>query len=222
MYTLDKAGYLVRIVRTNPSELWRLTGVGFTTVLFRYFKRCVGRGTLVGRHTSIINSANVHIGKDCLLQDAVYIRAGTEGRITIGDRVALNSFCRLFGHGSITIGEDTQIGPGSLVTTTTHDYDRNLETIFKPVVIGKGVWIGANVTILPGVTIGDFAVIGAGSVVTKDVHPRTMAAGVPAQEIKSLDRESEARATRGLDVRDARNPSFPGWRCCISARLWNK
>jgi acetyltransferase-like isoleucine patch superfamily enzyme len=184
MYTLNKLTYLKRVIRTNPSELLRLFRICLTTAKYRYIKRCVGKGTIVGVRTEIINSANVRIGDDCLLQDAIYIRAGTEGRITIGDRAAINSFCRFFGHGSIEIGEDTQIGPGCLITTTEHDYLHTLETRFKPVSIGRGVWIGANVTILPGVEIGDFTVIGAGSVVMKNIRPRCMALGVPARVVK--------------------------------------
>jgi acetyltransferase-like isoleucine patch superfamily enzyme len=191
MYSLKKLSYLTRVMRSNPSELFRLFRIGLVTAKYRYLKPCIGKGTIVGTQTEIINSANVHIGNDCLLQDAIYIRAGTEGKITIGDRAALNSFCRLFGHGSIKIGEDTQLGPGTLITTTGHDYQHELDTHFTPVVIGKGVWIGANVTILPGVEIGDFAVIGAGSVVTKNVASRCVAVGVPARVIKQVDEPSQ-------------------------------
>jgi acetyltransferase-like isoleucine patch superfamily enzyme len=187
MYKLDKLAYLMRVVKTNPSELFRLLRIGLTTAKYRYIRRCVGKGTIVGVGTEIINSANVHIGDNCLLQDGIYIRAGTEGRITIGDRAALNSFCRLFGHGSIEIGDNTQIGPGSLITTTGHDYHDDLTTSYRPVIIGKDVWIGANVTILPGAEIGDGAVIGAGSVVTKNIRPRCMALGVPARVVQRLD-----------------------------------
>jgi UDP-2-acetamido-3-amino-2,3-dideoxy-glucuronate N-acetyltransferase len=187
MYTLNKLAYFVSVVKSNPSELLRLFRIGLTTAKFRYVKRCVGKGTVVGTRTEIINSANVHIGNGCLLQDAIYIRAGTDGRITIGDRVAINSFCRLFGHGSIVIGEDTQIGPGSLITTTEHDYQGDLKEHFRPVTIGKGVWIGANVTVLSGVEVGDCAVIGAGSVVTRNIPPRSVAVGVPARVIRQLD-----------------------------------
>jgi acetyltransferase-like isoleucine patch superfamily enzyme len=187
MYRLDKFAYLVRILKTNPSELFRLLRIGLTTAKYHYIKRCVGKRTVVGVRTEIINSANVRIGNDCLLQDGIYIRAGAEGRVIIGDRAALNSFCRLFGHGSIEIGEDTQIGPGSLITTTEHNYHDELTTHFKRVVIGKGAWIGGNVTILPGVEIGDFAVIGAGSVVMKNIPPHCVALGVPARVVKLLD-----------------------------------
>lgn len=184
---VSKFDYLLKILRRNPSELLRLLHIALTTAKYRYIKRCIGKGCIVGRWTQIVNSANVQIGDYCLFQDGVYIRAGNQGKIIIGDQAALNSFSKLFGHGTIEIGEETQIGPGSLVTTTDHDYlDENLETRYKKVVIGKRVWIGANVTILPGVTIGDHAVIGAGAVVTKDVPPRSVAVGVPARVIKQI------------------------------------
>jgi acetyltransferase-like isoleucine patch superfamily enzyme len=184
MIKLNKAAYLARVVRSDPFELFRLLAIGLTTAKYRYVLRCAGRGTIIGRHTEIINASRVRIGKGCLLQDSIYIRAGTQGEIIMEDRSALNSFCRIFGHGSVKIGEDTQIGPGVLVTTTTHSYHDDLETSFKSVVIGKGVWIGANSTILPGVTIGDLAVVGAGSVVTRDVPAGAIVVGVPARVIK--------------------------------------
>ena len=183
--------HLSHLLKTDPFEIWRLLRVALTTAKYRYSKCCAGKGTVIGPGTEIINSANVSIGKGCLLQDAVYIRAGIQGKVTIGDRAALNSFCKLFGHGGIEIGEDTQLGPGSLVTTTQHDYQKGLQTSFKRVVIGKQVWIGANVTILPGVEIGDYSVIGAGSVVTKNISARSIAVGVPARVIKQIDDESD-------------------------------
>jgi acetyltransferase-like isoleucine patch superfamily enzyme len=202
MYTLDKAGYLLNIIKSDPFELLRLFSIGLNTARYRYLQRCVGKGTIVGRHTEIINASRVQIGRKCLLQDAIYIRAGTQGRIVIGDRAALNSFCRIFGHGRVEIGEDAQIGPGCLITTTDHDYRGELETSFKSVVIGKGAWIGANVTILPGVEIGDHAVIGAGSVVTKNIPPRAVAVGVPAKVIKWIDadrgEENQALSVSGV------------------------
>ena len=201
MYSLKKWSYLTRVLRSNPSELFRLLRIGLVTAKYRYLKPCIGKGTIVGTRTEIINSANVRIGNNCLLQDAIYIRAGAEGKIIIGDRAALNSFCRLFGHGSIEIGEDTQLGPGTLITTTDHDYQHDLDAHFTPVIIGKGVWIGANVTILPGVEIGDFAVIGAGSVVTKSVASRCVAVGAPARVIKQVDGSAQSALKGGMKLR---------------------
>ncbi len=184
---IRKSNYLLQTLKNNPSEIFHLFRVGLTTAKYRFIKRCVGQGTIVGQGTRFVNSANIHIGEQCLFQDNVYIRAGNQGKVIIKDRAALNSFSKLFGHGSIEIGEETQIGPGSLITTTDHDYyDENLETIFKKVTIGRRVWVGANVTILPGITIGDYAVIGAGAVVTRDIPARSVAVGVPARVIKQI------------------------------------
>jgi acetyltransferase-like isoleucine patch superfamily enzyme len=187
MYTLSRTRYLLRVLTTNPSEVVRAVRIALATARLRYVTRCLGPDSVVGVGVTVVNSANVRMGRGVLLQDGVYLRAGTEGRITIADRVAINSFARIFGHGSITIGEDTQIGPGALITTTDHDYLRDLETTFKGVRIGKGVWIGANVTILPGVEIGDQAVIGAGAVVNRSIPPRVLAVGVPARVVRQLE-----------------------------------
>jgi acetyltransferase-like isoleucine patch superfamily enzyme len=97
-HTPNKFTYLVYIFKNNPSELFRLFNIGLTTAKFRYIKRCIGKGTTVEPETKIIHSANVHIGNNCLLKEAVYIRAGTEGKIIIKDRAAINSFCRIYGH----------------------------------------------------------------------------------------------------------------------------
>jgi acetyltransferase-like isoleucine patch superfamily enzyme len=183
-YRLDKYKYLQSILKSNPTELVRLLSIGFSTAKFRYLKRCVGKGTIVEPGVRIINSANVRIGSGCLLKEDIYLRAGPTGKITIGDRSAINSFCKIYGHGTVVIGEDTQIGPCSLITTTEHDYRNSLKTMYKPVKIGRGVWIGASVTILAGVEIGDQAVIGAGAVVKDDIPPNAVAVGIPAKVVK--------------------------------------
>jgi acetyltransferase-like isoleucine patch superfamily enzyme len=197
MHELDKSRYLTRVILRDPGELLNLAHHAWTTFWFRYVRRCIGKGTVVGPHTRMVNCANIRIGEQSWLLDMVYIRAGTDGRVEVGDRVAINSFCRIFGHGSVQIGDDAQIGPGTLITTTNHDFQGNLEASFLPVVIGKRAWIGANVTVLPGVTIGDYAVVGAGSVVTKSIPARAIAVGVPARVIGSLDDPERKREASG-------------------------
>ena len=85
----------------------------------------------------------------------------------------------------VRIGEHTMVGPNTHIYTACHSLDPNerlLDVEFgKPVTIGKNVWIGGNCTILPGVTIRDNAVIGAGSVVTKDIPNDSIAIGNPAR-----------------------------------------
>lgn len=86
--------------------------------------------------------------------------------------------------GGITIGDGVQIGPNVTVVTDNHDFQNRMVLRCRPVVIKKNAWIGADVTITPGVTIGENAVIGAGAVVTKDVPDNAVAAGVPAKVIR--------------------------------------
>jgi acetyltransferase-like isoleucine patch superfamily enzyme len=186
MRHINKLMYFIHILTKNPWDLFRLFNVGITTIKFRYLIRCVGKGTIVEPNLRIINSANVLIGNHCLLKENIYLRAGTEGKVVIKDRAAINSFCQIYGHGDVEIGEGTEIGPGVLITTTDHDYHDELRTRFKPVLIGRNVWIGANVTILPGIKIGDNAVIGAGAVVTKDIPSYSVAVGIPAKVIKNI------------------------------------
>ncbi len=181
-----KAGDALRGLARDPLEIFRIGAIGFNTVKFRYLKRCAGAGSVFGTGNRIINAANVSIGNGCLFQDSIYLRAGARGRITIGDRVAINSFCQLYGHGGITLGDETQLGPNTIVTTTHHDYAGDLTEQFRAVWIGQRVWIGANATVLSGVTIGDGAVIGAGAVVTRDVPAHTVAVGVPARVVREV------------------------------------
>lgn len=106
--------------------------------------------------------------------------------LTLGRDIFINIGCRFQDTGGITIGDGTLIGHGSTLTTLNHgiDPDRRADMIPAPVVIGRKVWLGAAVTVVPGVTIGDGAIVGAGSVVTKDVPPNTIVAGVPARPIR--------------------------------------
>lgn len=184
---IDKKDYILTVVKTNPGDLIEIIESALTTFKFRYIKRCVGKNVIVRSKTKIINYANVEIGDNCIIQDYVYIRAGAHGKINFSNDCMINSFCRFFGHGGIEVGEYSQFGPGVMVTTTKHDYrNKELKEIFKKVTIGKRVWIGANVTILPGVTIEDNTVIGAGSIVNKDLPPNSIAVGNPAKVIKTL------------------------------------
>ncbi|MCU7549563.1 hypothetical protein OCK74_10585 [Chitinophagaceae bacterium LB-8] len=91
--------------------------------------------------------------------------------------------------GGITIEDDVLIGPRVNLTTENHPLDPadRRALICKPIVIKRNAWIGAAATILPGVTIGENAVVAAGAVVSKDVPANTIVGGVPAKIIKSID-----------------------------------
>ena len=108
--------------------------------------------------------------------------------IHLGKNVFINSACQFQDQGGIFIGDNCLIGPGTMIATLNHypDPERRQGMTHAPVVIGKNVWTGAHVTILPGVTIGDNAIVAAGAVVAKDVPADTIVGGVPAKAIKSI------------------------------------
>lgn len=111
--------------------------------------------------------------------------------LVIGDYVDLAWGVIILPSGGIEIGDRTLIGYRTVISSANHNIPLNREKIFgsghlkKRVVIKNDVWIGANCTILAGVTIGEGAVVAAGSVVTSDVNPFTIVGGVPAKEIKT-------------------------------------
>ena len=109
--------------------------------------------------------------------------------IHLGKGVFINSGCKFQDQGGIYIGDGALIGHNTVLATLNHGLlpEERHDLIPKPIHIGKNVWIGSNSTILPGITIGDNAVIGAGSVVTKDVPDYAVVGGVPAKVIKMLE-----------------------------------
>ena len=110
-------------------------------------------------------------------------------QVTIGKNVVVMNGCLMMSAGTITIDDDVQIAANVQLISNNHDpYERNVLTC-KPVHICKGAWVGAGSTILPGITIGKHAIVGAASVVTKDVPDYAVAVGNPAKVIKYLDKD---------------------------------
>lgn len=109
--------------------------------------------------------------------------------VTIGKRCFIQQCCTFFGRGGIEIGDDVFIGPKCNLITINHDVnpDNRSATYGKPIKIEEKVWLGINVTVLPGVTLGYGCIVGANSVVTKDVPPMTIVAGNPARIIKKIE-----------------------------------
>lgn len=109
--------------------------------------------------------------------------------ITIGENVFINAGCKFQDQGGIVIDDGALIGHGVVLATLNHDMapEKRQALHPAPIHIGKGVWIGANATILAGVTIGDNAVVAAGAVVSKDVPADVIVGGVPAKPIKRVD-----------------------------------
>ena len=111
--------------------------------------------------------------------------------IHFGKNIYINAGCKFQDHGGIYIDDNALVGHNCVMATLNHDErpDRRADMIPAPIHICRNVWIGANVTILGGVTVGENAIVAAGAVVTKDVAPNTIVAGVPAREIRKIKTE---------------------------------
>lgn len=109
--------------------------------------------------------------------------------IHIGENVFINSNCTMQDQGGIYIEDNVLIGHNACLLTLNHNENpqKRANLLPAPIKIGKGAWLGSNVTVLPGITIGDGAIIAAGAVVTKDVAEDTIVAGVPAKVVRKVD-----------------------------------
>lgn len=150
------------------------------------------RSRLVGR-ADVTNHGHMVIGERARLngsREPLELATGTDGTLEIGVSTFINFGTSIVATRHITIGSNCLIGPYCMVMDNSYhriEPDRRYETPpSDPVVIGDNVWLGARSIVLPGVHIGDHAVIGAGSVVTHSLPPRTLAAGVPARVIKQI------------------------------------
>ena len=140
---------------------------------------------------AILKSLIPNAGARLYIQPPFFCDYGTN--IHIGDSVFFNFNCVILDVMKVTIGNETMFGPNVQIYTATHPVNwkeraTGLE-FAKPVTIGRNVWIGGSTVICPGVTIGDRTIIGAGSVVTKDIPADVVAAGNPCRIIRSLNPE---------------------------------
>ena len=123
------------------------------------------------------------------IEPPFYCDYGTN--IYMGERVFFNFNCVVLDPAEVHIGHDVLFGPAVQIYTATHPLDwrvrRQWVEAAQPIEIGSDVWVGGGAIINPGVTIGDRAVIGAGSVVTKDIAPDVFAAGNPCRVIREID-----------------------------------
>lgn len=117
--------------------------------------------------------------------------------ISIGDNFYTNHNCTILDGAKVTFGDNVFIAPNCVFSTAGHAIDaeqraKGLE-IAKPISVGNNVWFGANVTVLPGVTIGDNTIIGAGSVVNKDIPSDVVAVGNPCKVIRRITEEDKTK-----------------------------
>ena len=151
--------------RGRGSKIYR--SVRMDTPPYRQF--ALGKGSVVESYSCINNAV---------------------GDVIIGDHTRIGLHNTIIG--PVSVGNNVNLAQGITVTALNHNFGDATKRIdeqgvsTKPVVIGNDVWIGANVVVLPGVTIGSHCVVAAGAVVTKDVPDHTLVAGVPAKVIKTI------------------------------------
>lgn len=158
---------------------YRLKGVHFrgTPYIWGMLPRVVAAGTIrVGNRFKV----------NCLLYRAE-LGAKPGAELIFGDDVFLNSGATVYAATRITIGDHTRIGYlAAIYDSDIHEVEQGRPVRSEPIAIGRNVWIGRNAVVLPGVTVGDHAVIAAGAIVNRDVPARTLVAGNPAQTVREL------------------------------------
>jgi len=151
----------------------------------------IGKNSIIypGAQLKTPLGGKIQIGNFCNIHHGVLIYT-YGGDISIGDFSTVNPYCVLYGHGNLKIGKGVRIAAHTVVIPSNHNYKDRSRYIYEQgefsigIVIENDVWIGANTSILDGVTISQGCIVGAGSVVTKSTEPYGIYAGVPARKIK--------------------------------------
>lgn len=163
-------------------------GIGIRLLAWRWFFSGCGN-VRFGTALAISGMRNIKLGNGARIGRGCFLTSQA-GRLEICDQVAISPCVNIGAdHGSIRIGSQTAIGPGTVIRAANHRFARADVPIITQghnsgqVVIEDDVWIGANCVITPNVRIGRGAVVGAGAVVTRNVAPFAIVAGVPAREI---------------------------------------
>ena len=146
------------------------------------------------KREQILKNLLAEIGENCYIEPPLHANWGKYTHF--GNNVYANFNLTLVDDTDIFVGDNVMFGPNVIIATAGHPVDPPLrEKVAQfniPVRIGKNVWIGAGAIVLPGVTIGDHSVIGAGSVVTKDIPPNVVAVGNPCRVLREInDRDKE-------------------------------
>ena len=175
------------MIHLPPGRLKSFLVVSYETVMRLLFS--LPRYRFLNAIKSLFLTLNgAKIGERVVFYPGAWIAPGRN--LAIGDDVDIALNVLIDTSGGVTIGDRTLIGYGVKIISSNHHIPPNKENIFgaghskREVLIGKDVWLGANVIVLPGRTIGDGAVVGAGSVVTKDVPAFTIVAGNPAKFVR--------------------------------------
>lgn len=145
----------------------------------------VEEGAVIGPHTRVWAFVHIlpgaRIGAECNICDHVFI----ENDVIVGDRVTIKSGVQLWD--GLRLADDVFVGPNATFTNDRFPRSKQWPAAFPETRIMRGASIGANATILPGITIGEKAMVGAGAVVIEDVPPFTVVAGNPAHPVRIIE-----------------------------------
>lgn len=154
----------------------------------------LGSHTRLTRPTQLVGTERIAIGRRVYLGPGCWLLThGPKGRLEVGDRTSIAGYCVLSAAVSVRIGKSVLFARNVYIADHRHGFgqpgvpilDQPLEDL-RPIVVEDGAWLGQNVVILPGVTIGRGAVVGANSVIREDVPPRCVVAGAPARVVRRL------------------------------------
>lgn len=139
-----------------------------------------------------------HVGAHVTIRPPFYVDYGRH--ISVGDHVFMNWNCQILDTAPVIVGDYTQLAPGVTLATAHHPIDPVARGAYwecgDPITIGKNVWLGTNVVVLPGVTIGDNTVVGAGSIVTRDLPANVVAVGSPARVVRDITEADRVPASK--------------------------
>lgn len=134
----------------------------------------------------VLNGGGRIVVENCQFYSGVRLEVGPQGSIHIGNGTYVNRDTTIVANSHVEIGRDCRIAWDVVIMDSDQHEIPGRRTVDKPVVIGDNVWIGCRAIVLKGVHIGDGAIVAAGAVVTKDVPPLTIVAGVPAEPVSRL------------------------------------
>lgn len=165
-YVEGKPHRMKRLLWLMASKLLYVTSWSIRSSVFRWF--------------------GAKVANDCALYPAAKYYA--PWNLECGSRVCIGPGAEIYNKAKVTIGSNVVISQGAYICTASHDISSpTMDLVLKPITIGSNVWIAAKATILPGVTIGEGAVVGACAVVAKDVPPWSVVVGNPARVVKKRE-----------------------------------
>ncbi len=173
---------LIFVFKRYWNRIWWTTCLDAQGALMDYSVQCDG-------YVRVLGTGRVTLGPACRLGRDVEFETGEQGRIVLGSRVRINRGTTLASQSEIRIGDDVMLGEFVSVRDANHGTEpgrlmRLQPQTSDPILIENDVWVGRGTCILPGVLIGEGAVIGANSVVSRDIPPYAIAVGAPARVVR--------------------------------------